>query len=558
MPVRDLDAVLPPSIAAAARAGEPRRERHRRHRLERAGRRGRGRARRSCCSPATWRSCTTSAASSPRRASGSPRRSSCVNNDGGGIFSQLPVAAHREAVGFDALFTTPHGLDLSPRRARCSARASRAVGSWEELRLALKHALGAPGVSDRRDPVDRDADTAARRAARSPPPRAPRRAVSASRRAWSTSAARASRVDVAGRRSRAPAPARLHRLGRDACASWPTRCAPGFRTISVDLAGPRPLGRAPRPSRYALEVAAGDLARLLDALGEERAHVLGYSLGGRIALGFAALRPQRVRSALVDRRARPGSPTPPSARARVRADEALADELERDGLERFVDRWMALPLFASQARLGPELLAARARAAAAQPRARPRGVAARRRRGRAAAAPRALARLDVPILLRGRRRGREVRARSRASWPRSRTARPRRRSCPSAGPRRAARELRAAPIGAQLAHDRRFTSPQEIRAMSLPDWKTAHGYEDIRFEKADGHRQDHDQPARGAQRVPARDGARDASTRSRARATTPRSASCSSPARAPTRSARAATSACAATAATSARTACRG
>ena len=36
------------------------------------------------------------------------------------------------------------------------------------------------------------------------------------------------------------------------------------------------------------------------------------------------------------------------------------------------------------------------------------------------------------------------------------------------------------------------------------DWQPAGDYEDIRYETADGHRQDHDRPPRGAQRVPAR------------------------------------------------------
>jgi 2-succinyl-6-hydroxy-2,4-cyclohexadiene-1-carboxylate synthase len=48
----------------------------------------------------------------------------------------------------------------------------------------------------------------------------------------------------------------------------------------------------------------------------------------------------------------------PEERARRRAaDEALADELEQGGVAAFVTRWMAQPLFASQARLGAAALA---------------------------------------------------------------------------------------------------------------------------------------------------------------------------------------------------------
>jgi 2-succinyl-5-enolpyruvyl-6-hydroxy-3-cyclohexene-1-carboxylate synthase len=86
-----------------------------------------------------------------------------LNNDGGGIFSMLPVASHRDAVGFDALFTTPHGLDLAHAAALFGASHSR-VGALEELRLALKQSLGAPGLHLIEVPFDREADAAARRA----------------------------------------------------------------------------------------------------------------------------------------------------------------------------------------------------------------------------------------------------------------------------------------------------------------------------------------------------------------------------------------------------------
>lgn len=133
--------------------------------------------------------------------------------------------------------------------------------------------------------------------------------------------------------------------------------AAGFATIAVDLLGH---GRsdAPRdPAAYAMERCTADLARVLDAAGAPRASVLGYSLGGRIALGLAVFRPERVRG-LVLVGASAGLADPAERAARRRADDALAHALERDGVPAFVERWMALPLFASQARLGPAFLAA--------------------------------------------------------------------------------------------------------------------------------------------------------------------------------------------------------
>ena len=129
-----------------------------------------------------------------------------------------------------------------------------------------------------------------------------------------------------------------------------------FRTLSVDLIGH---GRSDRPrdlAPYRMAAAVDQLRGLLERRGVARARWLGYSMGGRTALAFAVAHPDKVeRLLLVGASAGIADPT---ARAeRVRADERLAERIERDGVEAFVDEWMALPLFASQSRLGPAALA---------------------------------------------------------------------------------------------------------------------------------------------------------------------------------------------------------
>ncbi len=96
------------------------------------------------------------------------------------------------------------------------------------------------------------------------------------------------------------------------------------------------------------------LCRELDRRGVERAVWAGYSMGGRLALGAAVLRPERVR-ALVLEGASPGLGTERERRERRRADERLARRIEAEGIEAFVDRWMELPLFESQRRLPAEI-----------------------------------------------------------------------------------------------------------------------------------------------------------------------------------------------------------
>ena len=71
---------------------------------------------------------------------------------------------------------------------------------------------------------------------------------------------------------------------------------------------------------------------------------LGYSMGGRFALRLALDRPDVV-ARLVLIGASPGLADPDERAARRAADDALADRIERIGVEAFVREWLDLPLF---------------------------------------------------------------------------------------------------------------------------------------------------------------------------------------------------------------------
>jgi pimeloyl-ACP methyl ester carboxylesterase len=74
--------------------------------------------------------------------------------------------------------------------------------------------------------------------------------------------------------------------------------APRFRTVLFDLRG---TGRSDRPEGpYATRQFAADAVALLDAIGiAEPAHVLGHSMGGRVAQWVALDHPWRVRSLIL-------------------------------------------------------------------------------------------------------------------------------------------------------------------------------------------------------------------------------------------------------------------
>jgi len=123
-----------------------------------------------------------------------------------------------------------------------------------------------------------------------------------------------------------------------------------FRTIALDLIGHGRSDSPPDAGRYHMTRCVADLLAILDVLEIVRTDVLGYSMGGRVALHLATAAPERV-GALVLESSSPGIADAAERHARITADEALADLIEREGLEAFVERWEHLPLFASQSAL---------------------------------------------------------------------------------------------------------------------------------------------------------------------------------------------------------------
>jgi len=140
-------------------------------------------------------------------------------------------------------------------------------------------------------------------------------------------------------------------------APFRARLGAARRLIAVDLLGHGASPSPADPAAYALEREVERLVGRLDRLGIGRADVLGYSMGGRVALLLALAHPERV-GRLVLESASPGLGDPLERAARVRSDAVLADLLEREGIAPFVDRWERAPLFASQARLPAERRAA--------------------------------------------------------------------------------------------------------------------------------------------------------------------------------------------------------
>ena len=85
-----------------------------------------------------------------------------LDNDGGGIFSFLPIADHGDAVAFEEHFVTPHGLDVGAIATSLGASTAR-VTSWEHFRSALKDTFARRGLSVISVPIDREQNVAQQR-----------------------------------------------------------------------------------------------------------------------------------------------------------------------------------------------------------------------------------------------------------------------------------------------------------------------------------------------------------------------------------------------------------
>lgn len=82
---------------------------------------------------------------------------------------------------------------------------------------------------------------------------------------------------------------------------------------------------------------------LVRAHANERIHLVGYSLGARLALSIAIRHPQSIaRLTLIG--VHPGIEDPDERAERAKADEAWANLLETQGLDAFLERWHAQPL----------------------------------------------------------------------------------------------------------------------------------------------------------------------------------------------------------------------
>jgi len=120
--------------------------------------------------------------------------------------------------------------------------------------------------------------------------------------------------------------------------------ADGFRCLTVDLPGHGKTALLNRNLGWGMENTAAAVITLLNELSIKKCFLVGYSMGGRLALYLAFHYPLRFSKAVLES-ASPGLKTAAERQERIARDNRLADQLESGDFERFLTEWYQQPLF---------------------------------------------------------------------------------------------------------------------------------------------------------------------------------------------------------------------
>ncbi|GKV55913.1 putative 2-succinyl-6-hydroxy-2,4-cyclohexadiene-1-carboxylate synthase [Sporosarcina sp. NCCP-2222] len=126
-----------------------------------------------------------------------------------------------------------------------------------------------------------------------------------------------------------------------------------FSVFAVDLTGHGKTSTPLEADRYSMSEQVADLDDLFSKLQLSRFIFVGYSMGGRLAIGYTARHPEKIAALLLESSS-PGLQKEEERIARQASDAGLAERLLQNGIETFVNNWENIPLFESQKMLSAD------------------------------------------------------------------------------------------------------------------------------------------------------------------------------------------------------------
>jgi 2-succinyl-6-hydroxy-2,4-cyclohexadiene-1-carboxylate synthase len=128
-----------------------------------------------------------------------------------------------------------------------------------------------------------------------------------------------------------------------------------YQPIAIDVIGHGKSSVPESPEFYYSDAITDQLYELFEKLNLKKIVLMGYSMGGRIALQFAFRYPEAL-YALILESTSPGIKDIKQRNERLKKDQELAHFLQTHTIEEFIDYWMDLDLFNTQRRFSNEKL----------------------------------------------------------------------------------------------------------------------------------------------------------------------------------------------------------
>ena len=126
-------------------------------------------------------------------------------------------------------------------------------------------------------------------------------------------------------------------------SSWKER----YQVITVDIIGHGKTDCPNEIEQYSIFAVVEQLREIIEKLGLIKVNLLGYSMGGRLALAYYFKYPQTVNKLILESTS-PGLRTEHERTERRIQDEKLGDSIIEYGIESFTNKWENIPLFQSQ------------------------------------------------------------------------------------------------------------------------------------------------------------------------------------------------------------------
>jgi 2-succinyl-6-hydroxy-2,4-cyclohexadiene-1-carboxylate synthase len=126
-----------------------------------------------------------------------------------------------------------------------------------------------------------------------------------------------------------------------------------YSVVSIDLPGHGSTVKDLEPYLFNFENTLAAIIEVMEFHNQQEFNVLGYSMGGRLAIGLATKYPNKIKNMILIG-ATAGITDENQRTARRRSDDRLADEILEKGIEWFVEYWMDQPIFESQIRIDSE------------------------------------------------------------------------------------------------------------------------------------------------------------------------------------------------------------